>query len=602
MATGYDPDRHAAAQAAGPARTLPPVPVRQSRFARLRAMLTRPELAFLMEAHSGLSAKIVAEAGFEGIWGSGLSMSAAMGLRDNNEASWTQVLEQVEFMADATDLPILLDGDTGYGNFNSVRRLVAKLCARGVAGVCIEDKLFPKTNSFIGEAQPLADIEEFCGRIRAGKDSQTDDDFSIVARVEALISGHSMDEALRRAEAYHRAGADAILMHSKQRTAHEILGFMERWGDRCPVVIVPTMYYGTPTELFRKAGVSTIIWANHLVRSSITAMRQTASAIHAEQNLTAIEGRVASVKDIFTLMDNDELETAGDRYLPVVQGPADTAPVREAAIAAATGAAGDLAEPALPVRGIVLAASRGAALGPLTADRPKCMIDVRGRPLLVQLLDTLRQSGVRDLAVVRGYAKQAINPQTVPCEGLTLLDNDAFEHTGEVASLLRAADRLTGETVLVYGDVLFRRYILDALMGVEADIAIAVDALHQRSPGGRAARGDHHPHPSDLVLADKPFSASYLDDQPALLRGIGAVAASESMGEWIGLLRLSARGARLVRDELSAMQRDGSAPTADIATLLSRLMARHQVVVHYITGHWLDVDTMTDLADARNFS
>ncbi len=573
-----------------------------SRFARLRALLSRPELAFLMEAHSGLSARIVEEAGFEGIWGSGLSMSAALGLRDNNEASWTQVLEQVEYMADATTLPILLDGDTGYGNFNSVRRLVRKLCERGVAGVCIEDKLFPKTNSFIGEAQPLADIAEFCGRIRAGKDSQTDDDFQIVARVEALISGHSMEEALRRAEAYHQAGADAILIHSKKRTAHEILVFMERWGDRCPVVIVPTMYYGTPTDAFRKAGVSTVIWANHLVRASITAMRATASQIHADQNLAEVEGRVASVKDIFALMDNDELEQAGARYLPVVRGSAPGTATRTT-IEAATGAAGDLPAPGMPVRGIVLAASQGEALGPLTADRPKCMVDVRGRPLLGQLLDTLRQSGVRDVAVVRGYAKDAIGPevwsQGGPEGSLTLLDNDDYAGTGEVASLLRAADRLSGETVLVYGDVLFRRYILDALMGVEADIVIAVDALHQRAEG---KPGTHDPHPGDLVLADKPFSASYLDDQPAILRRIGGVRPADSMGEWIGLMRLSARGAALLRAELAAMQADGSAARSDIPTLLGRLAARTPVAVHYITGHWLDVDTMSDLADARNFS
>ncbi len=576
-----------------PSRT-PDRPV--SRFARLRAMLAGPELAFLMEAHSGLSAKIVEEAGFQGIWGSGLSMSASLGLRDNNEASWTQVLEQVEYMADATSLPILLDGDTGYGNFNSVRRLVAKLCARGVAGVCIEDKLFPKTNSFIGEAQPLADMEEFCGRIRAGKDSQTDDDFSIVARVEALISGHSMDEALRRAEAYHRAGADAILIHSKKRTAHEITGFMTRWGDRCPVVIVPTMYYGTPTDLFRKAGVSTIIWANHLVRTSITAMRETAARIQADQSLADIEGRVASVKDIFALMDNDELETAGDRYLPVTGGAAPSVP----APGTATGAAGTwITPPEAPARGIVLAASQGEALGSLTLDRPKCMVDVRGRPLLSQLLDTLRQGGVRDIAVVRGYAKQAIGPETVPFEGLTLLDNDAYASTGEVASLLRAADRLSGETVLVYGDVLFRRYILDALMGVDADIVIAVDALRQRAEGRPRA---HHPHPRDLVLADKPFTASYLDEAPASLRAIGTVAPADSMGEWIGLVRLSARGAAQVRAELDLMQADGTARHADISALLQRLAARHAVAVHYITGHWLDVDTMADLADARNFS
>ena len=102
-----------------------------------------------MEAHNGLSAKIVEESGFQGLWGSGLSISAAMGVRDNNEASWTQVLEVIEFMSDATTIPMLLDGDTGYGNFNNMRRLVTKLEQREIAGVCIEDKLFPKTNKLL---------------------------------------------------------------------------------------------------------------------------------------------------------------------------------------------------------------------------------------------------------------------------------------------------------------------------------------------------------------------------------------------------------------------------------------------------------------------
>ena len=104
----------------------------------------------------------------QGIWGSGLSISAAMGVRDCNEASWTQVLEVLDFMAEATDIPILLDGDTGYGNFNNARRLINKLESRGVAGVCLEDKLFPKTNSLLeGDdiRQPLAPIAEFCGKI-----------------------------------------------------------------------------------------------------------------------------------------------------------------------------------------------------------------------------------------------------------------------------------------------------------------------------------------------------------------------------------------------------------------------------------------------------
>ncbi|HYF05920.1 MAG TPA: isocitrate lyase/phosphoenolpyruvate mutase family protein, partial [Patescibacteria group bacterium] len=116
----------------------------------LKKLIQSTDLDFLMEAHNGLSAKIAEEAGFKGIWASGLSISAALGVRDNNEASWTQVLEVAEFMSDATTVPILLDGDTGYGDFNSVRRLVHKLEQRGIAGVCLEDKLFPKTNSFLG--------------------------------------------------------------------------------------------------------------------------------------------------------------------------------------------------------------------------------------------------------------------------------------------------------------------------------------------------------------------------------------------------------------------------------------------------------------------
>ena len=123
-----------------------------SRASRLRHVLLSPSLSFLMEAHNGISAKIVEESGFEGIWASSLGIATAFGVRDSNEASWTQVLEMLEFMSDATTLPILVDGDTGYGNFNNVRRLVLKLCQRGIAGVCIEDKRFPKTNSLANGA------------------------------------------------------------------------------------------------------------------------------------------------------------------------------------------------------------------------------------------------------------------------------------------------------------------------------------------------------------------------------------------------------------------------------------------------------------------
>jgi phosphoenolpyruvate phosphomutase len=530
-----------------------------TRFAALRREIESSSLSFLMEAHDGLSAKIAEEAGFRGIWASGLAISASLGLRDSNEASWTQVLDVLEYMSDATTLPILVDGDTGYGNFNNVRRLVRKLCERSIAGVCIEDKLFPKTNSFIGEAQPLADLDEFCGRIKAGKDSQTDLDFILVARVEALISGRSMEEALHRAEAYHRAGADAILIHSKQSTAVEIFTFAERWGNRAPLVIVPTMYYATPTELFRQAGISTIIWANHLLRSSIAAMRETAARIHEDQSLVRVEGSVATVKDIFRLVGNAELEEAERRYLPAK--PAATA--------------------------IILAASAGDIGDP---EQPKCMADIRGQSLLQRLTGTLRESGVRDINVVRGYRKDA-----VVLQGIRMIDNDRYAETGEVWSLHCARDAIEGETVVAYGDVLFRRYILDNLLTSSADVAIAVDALGrlQLRPG----------QPRDLVLADQTFSGEYLDDRPAHLRRIDQdIAEGEVCGEWMGLVHFSARGAVWLREELALIEQEGLLENADMPLLLTRLAAKHPVRVKYFTGHWLDVDTLTDLAEARNFT
>ena len=284
---------------------------------QLKELLRSDRLEFLMEAHNGLSAKIVEEAGFKGIWASGLSMSAAMGVRDNNEASWTQVLEVLEFMSDATTIPILLDGDTGYGNFNNVRRLVRKLEQRGIAGVCLEDKLFPKTNSFIGgEQQPLADTEEFCGKIKAAKDTQEDPDFCVVARTEAFITGWDVDEALRRAEAYRQAGADAVLVHSKKSTPDDLLAFMPRWSKGCPVVIVPTTYWSTPTSVFEELGISVAIWANHLLRASIVALKATAAQVFRERSLMGVEGRIAPVAEVFRLQGADELREAEKRYLP----------------------------------------------------------------------------------------------------------------------------------------------------------------------------------------------------------------------------------------------------------------------------------------------
>lgn len=281
----------------------------------LRTLINEPDLSFLMEAHDALSAAVVQRAGFKGLWASGLSIASALGYRDANEASWTQVVDVVERMADAVEIPILVDGDSGFGNFNNARLAAVKLQQRGAAGICLEDKGFPKMNSFVGDRHPLADVDEFCGRLRAVKDTVAGD-FVLVARIEALIAGHGQEEALSRAHAYAEAGADAILIHSRRNVADEIIDFARAWQNRRPLVIVPTKYYRTPVSDYRAAGISTVIWANHAMRASVAAISRICGQILAEDGIAGIENEVASLDEVFALLNYDELAGAEERYLP----------------------------------------------------------------------------------------------------------------------------------------------------------------------------------------------------------------------------------------------------------------------------------------------
>jgi phosphoenolpyruvate phosphomutase len=534
---------------------------------RFRRLLTSPQLEFLLEAHNGISARIAEEAGFRGLWAGGLCMSAQYGVRDSNEASWTQVLEMLEFMADVTSVPILLDGDTGYGNFNNVRRLVRKLEQRGVAAVCIEDKLYPKTNSFIdGEKQQLADIDEFCSRIKAGKDAQLDDDFAIITRIEAFIAGWGLGEALRRAEAYHAAGSDGILIHSALATPKEVLAFKREWGDRSPVLIVPTKYYATPTDVFREAGFSIAIWANHLLRAAIPAMQECAATLAREQNPQSIEDRIAPVKEIFRLQGASELQQAEERYLP---------------------------RHGQEARVIVLAASRGSALGELTADRPKAMVEVRGQPLLAHIVNAYNSAGIKRITVVRGYL-----PAAIDLPGLAYVDNPDYADTGELVSLARALEAdgdQTSDVYVSFGDVIFKRYLLDSLAEPADELVIVADADWRESVNRSRA--------ADYVSCTEPNSRHAFYHDVYLVRCAEDIPESECHGEWVGLLKIGARALPRVRSVVREMAADPACRRAKLHHLLTALVARGEKIrVLYTTGHWLDVDSLADVLAAGRFA
>ena len=531
---------------------------------QLKNLLNSPQTEFILEAHNGLSARIVEEAGFKGIWGSGLALSAQHAVRDNNELSWTQVVEQLAFMTDVTRIPILLDGDTGYGDFNNMRRLVRKLGQIGVGGVCIEDKLFPKTNSFIqGEAQPLEDIQTFCGKIQAGKDSQTDDDFCIVARVEAFIAGWGLDEALKRAEAYHAAGADAILIHSKHSQPGQVLGFAKEWANRGPLVIVPTKYYATPTEVFEEAKISLVIWANHMIRTCISAMQKTAANIHAKRSLVECEGRIATVPEIFRLQGADELLEAEKRY---ARGGGE------------------------PVSSIILAASRGHGMDDLTSERPKVMLPVGGVPLLRRQIDKFKKQGVNDITVVAGYRHDAIDVQ-----GAKIVINEDWESTGELESLACAMDSITTDTVIIYGDLLFRSYMLHNLLDWKAELLVAVDSSVLSNVVGNASDLAYCSAPDNRAMYQQKVSldqvtpeAEWRDRQPD--------------GRWIGMMRVAGEGVKHLRAAMKTLKKGGRFKSLGMPDLLNQLIADgHAPQVQYVNGHWMDINNLGDLYRAGTF-
>jgi phosphoenolpyruvate phosphomutase len=539
----------------------PKGPSTASRSRRLRELFTSPETTILMEAHDGLSAKLAQEAGFPALWGSGLAISAALGVRDANEASWTDVLNVLEFMADAADLPILLDGDTGYGNFNNVRRLVRKLEQRRVAGVCLEDKLFPKTNSFIdGEKQALAQVDEFSGKLRAAKDTQSDPDFFVVARTEAFIAGWGLEEALLRATAYAEAGADTILVHSKRKDSSDIVSFMKHWSLDVPVVIVPTKYPTEPLETFEKLGITNFIFANHSIRSVITALQRNLAKLAETRDLMSIEHDIAPVDEIFRLQDVQELKASEKLYLP---------------------------EPAEDTRALILAATQGD-FGELVKDKPKAMLYLHGKPILAWHIEAFRRQGIKRIGVVRGFAKEAID-----LVGLDTFDNDQWADTGEIYSLYQAREYLEGNILIAYGDVLFDDFIVRKLADTDTDqIGIAVDA-------GWKLRGRNDPV-RDLVITEGMHDP--LGNRCTLVKAGRSVSLDEATGEWIGLLFIGAEQAPVVKALLEqlAEQEPQLLRTGGLPELLTRMVGSGTTVtVMHTFGHWRDLDEEKDLLAAR---
>jgi len=283
----------------------------------LRDRMAESGLVQIMAAHSPLSARLAQEAGFDGIWASGFELSALYGLADVSLISMTQHLDMMRAMAERVDLPIVADIDTGFGNAVNVIHAVRQYERAGAAAVVIEDKSFPKVTSLVADGrQELLRIEEFQGKIEAACGARTDAGFLVIARNEALIAGLGEPEALNRAAAYEEAGADMILIHSKQKTPDEVESFVRAFRGKVPIVIVPTAYPEMTAARIRALGrIGMVIYGNHAIRAAVTAMQDVFAAILKDGGIQNVDKRIVSVEEIFRLQDMDRVKADEKRYL-----------------------------------------------------------------------------------------------------------------------------------------------------------------------------------------------------------------------------------------------------------------------------------------------
>lgn len=267
----------------------------------LRRLLARPDVVRLIGAHDALGAKMAERAGFQGVWASGFEIAASYAVPDASIVTLTEHLAAARAMSQAACLPVVADCDTGYGEALQFSYAVRQFEAAGVAGVCIEDKLFPKINSFAQGSQELLPVGDFVAKLRAGQEARRDPDFVIIARVEALIAGCGLGETLARARAYADAGADAVLVHSKAADVSEIAAVACAWDRPVPLVAVPTTYYRVSAQELGSLGIKVVIYANHGLRAALKAMEETYAEILRSGSTATVESRLWPMKTIFGL-------------------------------------------------------------------------------------------------------------------------------------------------------------------------------------------------------------------------------------------------------------------------------------------------------------
>jgi phosphoenolpyruvate phosphomutase len=554
-----------------------------NRLQSLSEKLDQNDIVRIIEAHNGLSALIGERASvdqngdtieFDGFWESSLTDTAAKGMPDAEIVGYDSRSDTIDEILNVTTKPMIVDGDTG-GSPAQFEYFVKRLERLGVSAVIIEDKTFPKRNSLDASAdQSLEDPQKFAQKIQRGQDVKLNDEFMIIARIESLIAGVGLEDALDRARTYIEAGVDGIMIHSKEDDPEDILAFADEYEELCdelgrrpPLVSVPTTYnLKTDTEL-SEAGFDVVIHANHLLRSAYRAMDDVAETILLNDRSHEADPRCAPVSDIFEEVGFEFIKQQDAKYS---------------------------AKPSV----VIPAAGRDSDF----RDTPKSLLDLNGQSLLNYQVQRLRKAGLSDTTVVRGFEANKYDTEGTPVEFTT---NNDWEETGNLNSLLQADSAIDDAFISVFSDIIFEPNIVEQLEDTDDDIVLVVDNSYRYHK-------DDINKDLDLVISKKTRSRQHRSLSRSEMLEIKEIGKDLSKNvadyEFVGIAKFSNRGADILTTvyEDCETNADGSFHEAEsfgkagVTDIIQEIIDRgYTVKALEIHKGWLEVHDREDLEAAR---
>ena len=512
-----------------------------------------------LEAHSGLSGLVTEKLDFDFIWESSLTDSASKGLPDASIVGNESRIHTIDEILNVTTKPMIVDGDTG-GDEDNFRFLIKRLENQGVSAVIVEDKIFPKRNSFGGTVGAgMEDPNIFSKKLEVGMKTKSTNDFLIIARLESLIAGLGMNETMMRAEKYINAGVDGIMIHSKLKEPSEVLEFIPKFeklctklGKRPYLIAVPTTYNTISDDELINSGVDIIIHANHLLRAAYKSMLETASLISNSRRSYESDSNIASVKEIFSAVGYDK----------IIERDKEKSPNISALIVSA----GDHK----------------------INNTQRSLNKISDKPLINHQIETFKKSGIDKIKITVNNLSE-FDPYLD--KDINVVEIKDIEQNQMLNSIMTGIENIEGPAIITYGDILFNNKIISELVSNENDIVIAVDSSFK-----------YHKHDIDKKLE----LVSYVNPDHNLSRRklrmtdtfeVKKISKNlnieEAQSEFFGLAYFSKNGISKLKSCYEEIKKD---KTSSVFIDILNFMVKKEIKVscNEFDGGWIELHTEDD--------